>query len=98
MQIVFEPDAEADLAEARVWYGQQRAGLDVALMLRVDETLTRIVDSPYLYPMVHRQLRRAVLRQFPLAIFYEVLDEEIRVFAVYHSRRHRKRLNSRIRS
>ena len=57
MQIVFEPEAEADLAEARVWYGRQRAGLDVALMLRVDETLTRIVDTPYLYPIVHRQLR-----------------------------------------
>ena len=98
MQIVFEPDAGADLAEARVWYGRQRAGLDVALMLRVDETLTRIVDSPYLYPIVHRQLRRAVLRQFPLAIFYELLDDEIHVFAVYHSRRDRKRLNSRIRS
>ena len=96
MQIRFEPDAEADLAEARVWYERQRAGLDVALMLRVDETLTRIVHSPYLYPIVHRQLRRAVLRQFPLAIFYDILGDEIRVFAVYHSSRDRKRLDSRI--
>ena len=98
MQIHFEPDAEADLADARVWYGRQRAGLDLAVTLRVDETLTRIVESPYLYPIVHRQLRRAVLRQFPLAIFYDILGDEIRVFAVYHSCRDRKRLNSRIQS
>jgi plasmid stabilization system protein ParE len=98
MQIRFEPEAEADLAEARAWYDQQRAGLDVALMLRLDETLLRIVDAPYLYPIVYRQLRRAVLRQFPLAIFYDVVQNEIRVFAVYHSRRDQKRLRSRLRS
>ena len=98
MQIRFEPDAEADLAEARLWYGRQRAGLDTALMARVDEALLRIVDAPYLYPIGYRQFRRAVLHQFPLAIFYEVVPDEIRVFAVYHSRRDRRRLKSRIRS
>jgi plasmid stabilization system protein ParE len=71
MQIKFEPDAEADLAAARVWYGRQREGLDEQLMLRVDETLQRIIDAPYGYPIVYRRLRRAVLRKFPLAIFYE---------------------------
>ena len=65
-------------------------------MLRVDETLLSIVNAPYLYPKVYRQLRRAVLRQFPLAIFYDVVQDEIRVFAVYHSRRDRKRLKSRV--
>ena len=97
MQIRFDPAAEADLAEARLWYRRQRPGLDLAFMLRVDETLSRIVDAPYLYPIVYRQLRRAVLRQFPLAIFYDVVNDEIRVFAVYHTRRDRKQLRSRIR-
>ncbi|HKR12965.1 MAG TPA: hypothetical protein VJT15_12980 [Pyrinomonadaceae bacterium] len=51
MQVTFEPDAEADLARARAWYGAQRDGLDLALMLRVDETLMRIVNAPYSYPV-----------------------------------------------
>ena len=96
MQVRFEPAAEADLAEARAWYGRHRAGLDTALMMRVDETLLRIVDTPRLYPIAYRQLRRAVLRQFPLAIFYDVVQDEIRVFAVYHVRRDPKRLKSRL--
>jgi plasmid stabilization system protein ParE len=98
MQVVFEPDAEADLARARGWYGAQRDGLDVALMLRVDETLLRIVNASYSYPVVYRHFRRAPLRQFPLAIFYELVQDEIRVFAIYHSRRDQQRLMSRIRS
>ena len=96
MQIRFQSEAEAELAEARVWYGLQRDGLDAALMRRIDETLRRIVEAPNTYPLVYRQLRRAVVRQFPFAIFYEPTPDEIRVFAVYHSRRDPKRLKSRL--
>ena len=73
MPIRFQPEAEAELAEARVWYGLQREGLDVALMLRIDETLQHILEAPNAYPIVYRKLRRAVVRQFPFAIFYELL-------------------------
>ena len=98
MQVKFEPDAEIDLAEARVWYGRQRLGLDVELMLRVDEAVQRIANAPYSYPVAYRQLRRAMVRQFPLAIFYDPGADEIRVFAVYHARRDRRKLKSRFRS
>lgn len=96
MQIRFQPEAEADLAEARLWYALQREGLDDALMQRVDETIQRIVDAPHAYQIVYRQLRRAMLRQFPFAIFYLPTDDEIRVFAVYHSSRDPKKLRSRM--
>jgi len=97
MHIRFQPDAEAELAAARLWYALQREGLDDELTQRVDETLQRIADAPYAYPIVYRQLRRAVLRQFPLAIFYEPTGHEIYVFAVYHSSRDPKKLRSRVR-
>ena len=97
MQVRFQPEAEAELAAARVWYALQREGLDDELTQRVEETLQRIVNAPYAYPVVYRQLRRAVLRQFPLAIFYEPTDDEIHVFAVYHSSRDQKKLRLRVR-
>ena len=97
MHVRFQPDAEAELAAVRVWYALQRECLDDELTQRVDETLQRIVNAPYAYPIVYRQLRRAVLRQFPLAVFYEPTDEEIHVFAVYHSSRDPKKLRLRIR-
>jgi hypothetical protein len=37
--------------------------------------------------MVYRTLRRAVVRRFPFAIFYEVVAGEIKVTAIFHSRR-----------
>ena len=95
MQIRFQPEAEVELAEARLWYSLQRQSLDVALIKRVDQALSAIVATPESYPIVYRNLRRAVLRQFPFAIFYEVNAREIVVFAVYHSRRDPERLSSR---
>jgi toxin ParE1/3/4 len=97
MQIRFVPEADAELAEARVWYQSQREGLDVALMLRIDEALDRVIENPSAFPLVHRQLRRAIVRQFPFAIFYEVNESEIVVLAVFHSRRNPKRITARLR-
>jgi len=60
MQIRFQPEAEIELAEARLWYSLQREGLDAALMKRVDQTLSAITARPYSYPIVYRNLRRAM--------------------------------------
>lgn len=96
MQIRFQPEAEAELAEARLWYALHREGWDDALTQRVDETLQRILRAPYAYPVVYRHLRRAVVRRVPFAVFYEITVDEIVVFAVYHSSRDPKNLFSRI--
>ena len=96
MQIRFQREAEIEFAEARLWYALQGEGLDVALMKRVDQALSAILAAPHSYPVVYRNLRRAVVRQFPFAIFYEAIRNEIIVFAVYHSRRDPKRLIARL--
>ena len=57
MQIRFLPEADGELAEARVWYRSQREGLDVALMQRIDEALVRIIDNPNAFPLGHRRLQ-----------------------------------------
>jgi plasmid stabilization system protein ParE len=56
-------------------------------MKRIDDALSRIIRNPELYPVVYRTLRRAVVRRFPFAVFYEVTADEIQVVAIFHSRR-----------
>ena len=96
MIIRFSPDADAELTEARQWYAHQRTDLDIEFMDRIDEALSRIVNNPHLYPIVYRTLRRAVVRRFPFAVFYEVGAEEIQVVAVFHSRRDPETWKSRV--
>ena len=77
MIIRFTPEADAELAEASRWYAHQREDLDIDFMESIDDALSRIVSSPDAYPIVYRTLRRAVVRRFPFAVFYEVTADEI---------------------
>lgn len=86
LTIRFHPDAEAEFRDAIVWYEHQRKGLGAEFILCIDEAIERIRHSPEMYPKVHREARRIVVRRFPFAIFYEI-NSEIRVLAVFHSKR-----------
>jgi plasmid stabilization system protein ParE len=95
MIIRFTPEADAEVAEARRWYARQREDLELQFMQSVDEALSRIRANPSQYPVVYQSLRRAVVRRFPFAVFYEVTEDEIQIIAVFHSRRDPEKWQSR---
>ena len=95
MIVRFTPDADTELAEAREWYARQREGLDLEFMECIDGALVRITRNPAQFPAVYKTLRRAVVRRFPFAVFYELMTDEIQVVAVFHSRRDPERWKSR---
>ena len=74
----------------------QREDLDLEFMDSVDEALIQVVRNPHLYPLVYKNLRRAVVRRFPFAIFFDVSEDEIQVIAVFHSRRDPEGWQSRV--
>jgi plasmid stabilization system protein ParE len=96
MIIRFTPEADIELTEARHWYAHQRKDLDLEFMDCIDDALSRVVRNPRLHPIVYRTLRRAVVRRFPFAVFYEISADEIQVIAVFHSRRDPERWKSRV--
>lgn len=96
MIIRFTPDADAELTEAREWYSHQHKDLDLEFMRCIDDVLSRVVGNPHVFPLVYRDLRRAVVRRFPFAVFYELTSEEIQVIAVFHSRRDPELWKSRV--
>jgi toxin ParE1/3/4 len=63
--ILTRPEAEADIAEAYRWYESRREGLGAQLLICLDETFSRITDNPLLFPVVHKDVRRAIVRRFP---------------------------------
>jgi len=83
----FTPDADAELTQAREWYSHQRKDLDLEFIKCIDDTVSRIVNNPHLFPIVYRDLRRALVRRFPYAIIYQIGAVEIQIVAVSHSSR-----------
>lgn len=79
------------------WHVHRREDLDMEFMECIDDALSRVVRGPDYYPIVYRNLRRAVVRRFPFAVFYEITTDEIQVIAVFHSQRDPGRWQSRAR-
>ena len=94
-RIVFRPQAQAEIEAAREWYERESLGLGSRFVSAVDDALGRLVDRPLAFPCVRRDVRRALLRRFPYAVFFRVRESEIVVVAVIHGRRHARRWRTR---
>jgi len=86
-QVVFRPEAEDEVLDAREWYETRRSGLGKEFVQAVDEIVGRIVKNPSAYQRAHKETRRAVLSRFPYAVYYRVAGDDIVVQAV-HGRQH----------
>jgi plasmid stabilization system protein ParE len=81
------PEAELDLDQAYSWYQAQRPGLATEFLAAVQTCIASIRRHPEAYQLVDSTMRRALLRRFPYAVFYEVGSVDIVVYAVFHGAR-----------
>lgn len=93
--ILFRPEAEAELEDALRWYEKRRGGLGSDLLLCIEETLEKVRRTPEIYPVVHANVRRALVHRFPYGIFFVDEGETIDVVAVFHGSRDPQQLSSR---
>ncbi len=50
-------------------------------------TLKTIDETPFLYPFVHKEVRRALIHKFPFGVYYQTIEQSIVVLAVMHGSR-----------
>jgi len=84
---IFRSAAEIELKEAFLWYEEREPGLGTEFMRSVDGCVQLILRHPEIYPVVHKNVRQAVLRRFPYSIFYLVTDQAIIVISIFHASR-----------
>ena len=60
-----QPHAVDDLREAHAWYEEQRPGLGNEFLLCIEAILDQITANPVRFPLIHREIKRAVVRRFP---------------------------------
>ena len=78
--------AELDLAEAQLWYESRRSGLGTEFSSEVSRVIDRLSETPLICQIVHRDVRRAIVRRFPFLVWYRVIDAVVVVLACTHSR------------
>ncbi|OGT34719.1 MAG: plasmid stabilization protein [Gammaproteobacteria bacterium RBG_16_51_14] len=80
-------EADQDLAVAATWYEQQCSGLGQEFLDKGLSTFQLIAEQPLMYPMVHRNIRRALMSRFPFGIYFRIERSYIVVLAVMHASR-----------
>ncbi|TAJ91807.1 MAG: type II toxin-antitoxin system RelE/ParE family toxin [Gammaproteobacteria bacterium] len=95
LAIQLREEADRDITSAASWYEQQRPGLGHEFLDDVLTATRSIADQPLLYPIVHRNARRALMPRFPFGIYYRVEHSYIVIVAVMHGSRHPRRWQGR---
>ncbi len=86
-KIIVRPEAEREIQEAFDWYENRSEGLGAEFLRAADACLSGVQRNPEVYQIVHTEIRRALLRRFPYALFYLVREDTIIVLACFHIKR-----------
>lgn len=89
------PQAEEETQKAAKWYENESQGLGAAFLELVEQTLTAISENPLRFPLVYRDIRRALLKRFPYGVFFRVRANRIRVLSIMHLSRDSSRWQKR---
>jgi plasmid stabilization system protein ParE len=80
------PLVESDIELAAQYYDGKSPGLGIDFTDEVERVLRIIANRPSRYSVRFNNWRRANLRRFPYAIFYQIFDDVPVIFAVLHGR------------
>ena len=81
------PQAELDVSDATAWYEERRRGLSDEFLDELDSVLRRVIKSPFQFPKIKNDIRRALLRRFPCSVYFGVIGETVELIAVLHQHR-----------
>ena len=81
------PLAKGDIESNARWYEDRRPGLGDEFLDEVHHVFEAIRENPFRFGIRFNQWRRANLKRFPFAVFFQVIKNEVVVFAVLYSRR-----------
>ena len=93
-----QPLAEEDIQQGHDWYEEKRVGLGDELLANFQNCFDRIRANPLRFPVISRDVRRALVRRFPYCVYFIVTGDTVAVLAVLHAKRNAETWENRIRS
>jgi hypothetical protein len=66
---IFTQLARTELTEAQDWYEREAAGLGRRFREAISALVDRMSNNPRQFPIVYKNVRRALLRRFPFRYF-----------------------------
>jgi len=95
-RVILRPEASLEITKAAEWYEAHGRGLGAEFLRVLDACVASVQANPMLYPVVHGEARRALLRRFPYSVIYTLREDTIVVAACVHTRRDPKQWQGRL--
>ena len=92
----FHPEAQQELVAIAVWYDGRREGLGDEFVDTVSDKVVEICETPERFPIVHADIRQAILRRFPYVVYFRLVGERVLVVSVFHASRDTESLWARL--
>jgi len=73
--------------EAYNWYEKQRIGLGGLFLAELDNCYDRLEVHPDSYQKTENNFRQIIVRTFPYVIVFEILKDDVVIYAVFHTSR-----------
>jgi len=84
---IFRPAAAADIEAIHGQYEEERGGLGAEFLVEAGRAVGTVVSLPEAYPLLHRDVRRALIRRFPYGLLYRTVDDVIVFVGCFHTSR-----------
>ncbi len=89
-ELILRPAVKQEIDEIISYYEKQKRGVGLLFLEILDMLLSRVHHHPEQFQEVHKQIRRAVLKDFPYNIYFRMYKNQIIVLAVTHQKRNPK--------
>ena len=88
--ILYFDEVLDDVQQAKVWYNNQKDGLEVEFAMCIEKAIEQIIKMPTAYSIRYKNVRIAHPKIFPYNIHFYIDDsiEAIVITAIVHIKRH----------
>ena len=89
-EIVFRPAVEKEIEDIVSWYELHKKGLGILFLEMLDIVFQRIQSSPLQFPVMHKAIRKATVKDFPYNVYFRIYKNHMVILAVLHQKRNPK--------
>ncbi len=93
--ISFSEEAMLELQAIYDWYENTKPGLGERILKLIEEHLEILKKNPTLYQIAFKNKRALILRDFPYQIIYSTHQNQVVVYAIFHTSRNTKKWKDR---
>ncbi len=86
-KIELSDEAEVDLDKSYEYYANENEDLADNFYRYIANSIEEIRKNPNLYPDIHKNIRKFVIKKFPFVIYYKINDVVVEVVAIFHTSR-----------